>query len=156
HFAELSGPTLVKSTDFEYQIDPDTRLSLLTAATVTSYDLDSSGIYRSSSLPPVTFGYTTFSPQQQRYQSIESRSNAMPDIALSHSRVALVDLFGDGLPDVLASGPDGFRYWRNLGEGVLDRPRLLPNVPSAIALNQAGVGLGDIGGDGRTDLLVHS
>ena len=48
--------------------------------------------------------------------------------------MALVDLFGDGLPDVLQSSPAGFRYWRNLGGGLLDRPRFMPQIPAGIAL----------------------
>jgi len=156
HFAELGGPTLVRSTDFEYQTDPEGRLSLLTAATVSSYERDASGNYKSASLPPVTFGYTAFTPQAQRYQPIGARNSIMPQLDLSNPSVALVDLFGDGLPDVVVSGPDGLRYWRNLGEGILDRPRQLSGVPAAIGLHQAGVAFGDIGGDGRTDLLVHS
>jgi hypothetical protein len=29
---------------------------------------------------------------------------------------------GDGLPGLLQTGPGGFRFWRNLGQGVLERP----------------------------------
>ena len=75
---------------------------------------------------------------------------------LNNPDFALVDLFGDGLPDVLHSSPAGFRYWRNLGGGRLDRPRVMPQVPAGIALSQPGVGFGDMGGDGQADLLVHS
>ena len=80
----------------------------------------------------------------------------MPPLALNDPNMALVDLFGDGLPDVLHSGPFGFRYWRNLGGGLLDRPRSMPQIPAGIALAQPGVGFGDMGGDGQADLLVHS
>ncbi len=156
HFAELGGPTLVRSTDFTYQTDPDTRLSLLSEVTVANYRKDGEHTYRSAAMPPVTFGYTQFRPHEQRYQSIEARGDDMPSPSLKNPDVALVDLFGAGLPDVVISGPDGMRYWRNLGGGILDRPRPLSHVPAAVAFNQAGVGFGDIGGDGRTDLLVHS
>ena len=60
HFAELGGPTLVRSTDFTYDTDPDTVISLLAAATVTGYDKDAPGGYRSASMPPVTFAYSQF------------------------------------------------------------------------------------------------
>ena len=46
HFAELGGPTLVRSTDFTYHTDADTLASLLTAVTVTGYDRDAAGQYR--------------------------------------------------------------------------------------------------------------
>ena len=32
----------------------------------------------------------------------------------------------------------------------------MPQIPAGIALAQAGVGFGDMGGDGQADLLVHS
>jgi hypothetical protein len=156
HFAELGGPTLVRSTDFTYHTDADTLASLLTAVTVTGYDKDAAGQYRAASMPPVTFTYAEFRPHEQRYQSLAAAGNDMPPLALNDPNMTLVDLFGDGLPDVLHSSPGGFRYWRNLGSGRLDRPRSLPQVPAGIALGQPGVGFGDMGGDGQVDLLVHS
>src|SRR5262245_10617765 len=51
HFAELGGPTLVRSTDFTYSINSDTQVSLLSSVTVTSYDRDGAdGGYRSASV----------------------------------------------------------------------------------------------------------
>jgi len=156
HFAELGGPTLVRSTDFDYRNDPDTLLSFLTAVAVTGYRKDAAGSYQSAGMPPVTFTYSEFRPHEQRYQSIAAQGNDMPPLALNDPNVALVDLFGDGLPDILHSSPAGFRYWRNLGGGLLDRPRSMPQIPAGIALAQPGVGFGDMGGDGQADLLVHS
>ncbi|HEX2270692.1 MAG TPA: SpvB/TcaC N-terminal domain-containing protein, partial [Pyrinomonadaceae bacterium] len=156
HFAELERPTLVRSTDFEYSNDPDTLSSLLNSVTVTGYKRDASGDYKSASMPPVTFKYSEFKPTEQRYQSLAARGSEMPPLALHDASMALVDLFGDGLPDVLQSNAGGFRYWRNLGGGLLDRPRPMPEIPAGITLTQPGVGFGDMGGDGRVDLLVHS
>jgi RHS repeat-associated protein len=156
HFAELGSPTLVRSTDFTYQNNPETLVSLLTAVTVTGYQKDAAGTYQSASMPPVTFKYAEFRPREQRYQSIVAQGSDMPPQALNDPNFALVDLFGDGLPDVLHSSPAGFRYWRNLGGGRLDRPRCMPQIPAGITLSQPGVGFGDMGGDGQADLLVHS
>jgi RHS repeat-associated protein len=156
HFAELGGPTLVRSTDFTYHTDADTLASLLTAVTVSGYEKDALLQYRSASMPPVTFTYAAFRPHEQRYQSLAAEGHDMPPLALNDPNVTLVDLFGDGLPDVLHSGLGGFRYWRNLGGGRLDRPRSLPQIPAGIALDQPGVGFGDMGGDGQADLLVHA
>ncbi|MEH2500485.1 RHS repeat-associated protein [Bradyrhizobium sp. AZCC 1678] len=155
HFAELGGPTLVRSTDFDYHDDPDTLLSFLTAVTVRGYSKDATAGYQSAGMPPVTFAYSQFRPHEQRYQSLAAQGNDMPPLALNDPNVAVVDLFGDGLPDVLHGTPGGFRYWRNLGSGRLDRPRFLPQIPAGVALGQPGVGFGDMGGDGQADLLVH-
>lgn len=155
HFTELSSPTLVRSTDFEYSVDPDTRLSFLTAVTVTGYQRDVAGNYKTERMPPVTLKYTEFKPNEQRYQSVAARGDDMPPFALNNRNMALVDLFGGGLPDVLQSDIAGFRFWKNLGGGLLDRPRSMPQIPAGISLSQPGVSFGDMGGDGRADLLVH-
>ena len=156
HFAELGGPTLVRSTDFEYRIDPDTLLSLLTNVTVTAYRRGLDGNYSAVSVPPVTFAYSAFRPHEQTYQSLRAEDGDLPPTNLKDPTMALVDLFGDGLPDFLQSTPLGFRYWKNLGGGLLDRPRSLPQVPPGISLGEPGVGFGDMGGDGQADLLIMS
>ncbi|MEK8029255.1 SpvB/TcaC N-terminal domain-containing protein [Ideonella sp. DXS29W] len=156
HFAELAAPTLVRSTDFSYRTDIGTQASLLGSVTVTGYDRDSAGEYRSASMPPVEFDYSTFEPAAQKYQSLKALGGQMPPMSLRAPHTALVDLFGDGLPDVLHTGSDGFRYWRNLGNGVLDRPRLLAQVPAGLTLESAGVGFGDMSGNGIADLLVNT
>lgn len=55
HFtdAEFSGAPLVKSTDFAYQVDPNTHLSFLTAVSVTGYRKGADGSYLSSTMPSV-------------------------------------------------------------------------------------------------------
>jgi RHS repeat-associated protein len=156
HFAELGGPTLIRSTDFTYSTDKDTQVSLLSSVTVTGCDRDSAdGSYRSASMPPVSFSYSRFKPHEQRYQSLKALGGAMPPLALNDTNMALVDLFGDGLPDILHTGPNGFRYWRNLGNGLLDRPRTLEQMPAGVSLDQPGVGFGDMSGNGIADLLVN-
>lgn len=153
HFRELGGPTLVKSTDFHYETNRDTLVSFMVSATVTGYRREGAG-YRSANMPPVTFGYSAFKPHEQRYQSITARGNDLPPLALNNPDVALVDLYGTGLPDILHTTPTGFRYWKNLGNGVLDRPRLMPRAPVGVTLSQPGVAFADMAGDGRADLLV--
>jgi hypothetical protein len=46
------------------------------------------------------------------------------------------------------------RYWRNQGEGRLDRPRELHDAPAGVQLADSGIQLTDADGDGRIDLLV--
>ena len=64
-----------------------------------------------------------------------------------------MDLFGNGLPDILEMNGT-VRYWRNLGGGRFDLPRLMQDAPAGLALADPGVQLIDANGDGRTDLLV--
>ena len=156
HFAELGGPALVRSTDFDYRSDPDTGLSFLMAVTVSGYQRNSSGAYQSARMPPVVFSYSEFKPHEQRYQSLTALGGDIPPLGLSHPNVALVSLFGNGLADVVQSDAAGFRYWRNLGGGLFDRPQVMPHIPAGIDLGEPSVGFGDMGGDGHADLLVHA
>lgn len=156
HFAELGGPTLVRSTDFTYRVDPDTRLSLLTEVTVTGHERQVDHSYRSISLPPLAFDYSGFSPGAQRLQPITVAGGPLPGASLGDPGMAVVDLHGDGLPGLLQTGPGGFRFWRNLGQGVLERPRTLDQMPAGLSLDQPEVGFADLAGNGLPDLLVHS
>jgi RHS repeat-associated protein len=155
HFVELGRPTLVRSTDFTYRTDADTGVSLLVAATVRGYRRDESDVLASEAIPPVSFAYTAFRPHEQRYRPVTAVGNDMPAFALGDPNLALLDLYGDGLPGVLQTTQGVFRYWRNLGGGVLERPLPLPHMPAALALAQPGVSFGDVDGDGLADLLVH-
>ena len=106
---------------------------------------------------PVTFVLRGVSaPRNSATNRSRRAGNDMPPQALNDPDMALVDLFGDGLPDVLHSGPAGFRYWRNLGDGRWIDPGRCPRFRPASRSSQPGVGFGDMGGDGQADLLVHS
>ena len=106
-------------------------------------------------LPPLEFGYTSFDPSLRRYQSLTAVGGSMPDRSLAHPDYELADLFGRGLPDVIQIG-DAQRYWRNLGNGRLDAPRPIGQLPSGVRLGDAGVQLADADGDGHIDLLLSN
>ncbi len=156
HFQEIGGTTLVRSTDFEYHMDPATQLSLLEAVRVTGYRKTNGATYRYADVPPVTFKYTEFRPQQQRYKNINARGDNLPPLSLREPDLALVDVHGDGLPDVLHTTSRGYRYWENLGEGQLNFPHPQHVAPADVTLSQTGVVVGDIGADGLADLIVQA
>ena len=76
----------------------------------------------------------------------------MPGRGLGSPDMALVDLHGGGLPDILEMN-GAVRYWRNLGEGRFDLPRTMREAPPH-SLADPGVQMIDADGDGRMDLLV--
>lgn len=158
HFSEgeLKQAPLVKSTDFSYTNDPSTRLSLLESITVVGYrkvtGVDSP-TYRTASLPPLTFEYSRFQPNEQRFQTLKSTGANRPPGSLKDPSVAVAALYGDGLPGILESTPGAPTYWQNLGEGVFTR-RELQNHPVDVSLGDPGVTLGDLVGDGLPDLIV--
>jgi RHS repeat-associated protein len=167
------GPVLVKSTDFRYAQNADTLGSFLTGVTLRGYqratgpgDFHSeevslgepgvrSAVYRIRSLPPLEFRYSEFRPTMQRYRVLEAVAGDLPARGPADPTVALVDLFGTGLPDLLQTTPSGWYAWRNLGAGRLDRRQPLRHQPAGVTLDQSGVGFGDMTGDGQADVLVH-
>ena len=78
-------------------------------------------------LPPLDFAYTGFDPSRRVYQRLSAVGDAVPERSLAHPDFELADLFGRGLPDVVQIG-DVSRYWRNLGDGRFDVPRLLERL----------------------------
>ncbi len=154
HFKELGGATLVKSSNFDYHESSGTGVSLLICATVTGYRKTSGTDYVFDSMPPVEFSYSEFRPKEQKYQSVKAKAGDMPAVSLNDPNTSLVDIFGNGLQDIVQSTSAGFRYWRNQGNGNLDTPNLLQESPAGLALADAGVSFGDMGGDGLADLIV--
>ena len=108
---------------------------------------------KTQTLPAPRFSYSTFDPQQRKFTSLAGKN--LPTQSLADPNLELVDLFGNGLPDLLET-KGAIRYWRNLGSGKFDMPRLMKEAPTALSLSTAGVQLLDATGDGRPDLLVSN
>ena len=106
---------------------------------------------RSEALPPLECGYTQFEPKGRDFFSVQGKD--LPAHSLANPDLELVDLFGNGLPDILEMNGT-VRYWRNLGQGRFDLPREMREAPAGLRLADPGVQLIDADGDGRMDLLV--
>ena len=138
----------VRRYEFAYAQDEHNGVSMLASVAVVGFDDDGN---EHRDLPEVRLGYGRMDPDERRFQPVTGADP--PGAALSRGDHELVDLTGDGLPDVLQL--DGVaRYWRNLGDGVFDRPRFMPQTPAGMSLNDPGVQLLDAQGDGRADLTV--
>jgi RHS repeat-associated protein len=125
---------------------PLNNVSLLSLVTATGHDGD-----KLETLPPLEFRYTNFEPEKRDFFPLQG--SELPAKSLADPASELVDLFGNGLPDYLEVN-GSVRYWRNLGEGRFDSPRLMRDAPAGLALSDPGVQFIDANGDGRTDLLV--
>jgi RHS repeat-associated protein len=108
---------------------------------------------RKEDLPPLEFGYTRFAPERQRFQAMKAANNALPPRSLADGDFEMVDLFGNGLPDIVQMN-GAAQFWRNLGNGRFDTPRTMNEVPAGVHLRDAGVQFADMNGNGRADLLV--
>lgn len=139
---------LVRAYRFGYCEDPFNGASLLASIQVVGFD---DAGHPSADLPPLEFGYTQFAPQQRTFAPVTG--SALPGRSLASPDLELLDLFGNGLPDILELNGTA-RYWRNLGGGRYDMPQPMPYAPAGVALADTGVQLLDANGDGRPDLLV--
>ncbi|TSJ44729.1 SpvB/TcaC N-terminal domain-containing protein [Fluviicola chungangensis] len=101
-------------------------------------------------MPPLEFGYSTFKPS---IRGLDEIKGPIASLSLAQSGYELVDVTGNGLPDLLQMDGTGSRYWPNKGKGVFASPKTIPVSPS-IQLGSIGVQLIDANGDGRSDLLV--
>jgi RHS repeat-associated protein len=128
-------------------------VSLLTSIEVAGHrPVD--GVERTKAFVPVTFRYSTFEPERRRYRSFSAPRGELPDRALGTPDYELVDLHGDGLPDVIHTSAAGYRYWRNCGGCRLDAPRSMGSAPAGLTLADPGVQLADVEGVGAAALLV--
>lgn len=141
---------LVRTYQLAYVQDPYNGVSLLKAITVLGED-ESHNLVQE--LPPLEFGYTTFEPQRRKFIPLSGAE--MPPASLSNPEYELVDLFGNGLPDLLQMN-GMVRYWKNLGAGRFDRPREMAMAPAGARLGAPDTQLLDANGDGRMDLMITS
>ncbi|VAX04050.1 Putative insecticidal toxin complex, partial [hydrothermal vent metagenome] len=159
---ELTQEQLTRSYHFKYQdqlsatelnqldltIIPKNGLSYLHQIEVTGHNGQ-----KTETLPAPRFSYSTFNPEQRTFTPLASTN--LPTQSLADPNIELVDLFGNGLPDILET-KGTIRYWRNLGNGNFDMPRKMKEAPTALNLATEGVQILDANGDGRPDLMVSN
>ncbi len=150
---------LFRRYQFDYAADASSGISLLTA--VTASGRDDSG--QEESLPPLQFSYSEFTPERVFSPGGQGRqlirvTGAQPPGSLAAANLEMVDVFGNGLPDIVQIGagasPAPVMYWRNAGDGRFALPRSMPWAPAGARLGDPGVQLLDADGDGRADLLI--
>ncbi|MDA0160164.1 FG-GAP-like repeat-containing protein [Solirubrobacter ginsenosidimutans] len=141
---------LVRKYEFAYTQDEYTGVSMLSSVAAIGFD-DDGAPHRD--LPAVRLGYGRLDPTDRRFEPIGGAD--LPGLSLARPECELVDLTGNGLPDILELNGIA-RYWQNLGGGVFDRPRAMARTPAGISLDDPDVQLLDADGDGRAELVVTS
>ena len=144
-----NAATLIKTKTFHlnYQTNlPLNGVSLLSSIAVEGHhDNDSEW------MPPLEFNYSEFTPNHRELKEIKG---PLPTMSLGDTGFELVDLTGDGIPDLLQLNGTS-RYWTNKGNGEFSLPRTL-NMAPGVQLGAPGVQMIDANGDGRTDLMVNN
>jgi RHS repeat-associated protein len=142
------APTLCRSWTLDYVQAAGNALSLLHRVTLRGHAADGSSL----AAPTLTFGYTEMTaPVLQRFD--DAIPNAMPG-TFDAGRVELLDWDGDGLPDLLELTRTRVRVWPNLGRGRWGFPQTVPQLPTPVALDEAGVAFADMDGSGTADLIL--
>lgn len=116
------------------------------------------GLSENESMPPLKFSYSVFDPKNR---VLETVSGPIPQNTLAEPGFELVDVTGNGLPDILQLG-GAARYWTNKGNGKFGPPKnmnIAPSIGFGLSNKSESAGLNgisfiDANGDGRTDLLV--
>ncbi len=166
--AAVGADCLVRSTNFAYSTDAaptDVRgpvYSLLTSVSQVGYQRDGTG-YRSRSLPPLAFEYT--SPViDERVQRVDAASNENLPVGIDGPGYRWVDLDGEGLAGILTEQGGSWFYKRNSSAMTADADgqrtvvRFGPTEtvgrrPSVASLGGGRQQLLDIAGDGHLDLV---
>ncbi|MCP4111453.1 MAG: hypothetical protein GY749_38985 [Desulfobacteraceae bacterium] len=139
----LSEGNLVRKYDLSYEQSPGTALSLLKSITQL-------GKY-SSTLLSITFQYTEITdPSQAQIISMENP----PPVSLDSADADLVDINGDGLPDVFHTPYTDHEFYMNMGNGVWSPDSSKPLSPPAYRISDNGVMMADFNGDGHSDLVI--
>ncbi|MEV6230146.1 toxin TcdB middle/N-terminal domain-containing protein [Saccharopolyspora shandongensis] len=153
HCARLPDEPRIRSWELDYSEPEEIPLSLLAAIRCHGFRADDIGAEEAASLPALTFAYSQFTAERPRLRTFAAPRAAQPP-QLGTPGVELVDLTGDGLPDVVQL--DGARrsWWRNRGDGGWDPARRLGRAPVSLQLSSASVTFADLDGDGLPDLVV--
>jgi RHS repeat-associated protein len=147
-FDELgSGPTLVRALELAHDEDPaGTTLREIRSVGFRRED----GVVTSKALPPLRMTYAPAATETSFQETPPITSENVP-AGLSARRFTFVDLFGEGLPGILAESEKAWFYKRNLGDGefdaqctVIERPATTPDA----------FVFGDLDRDGNTELSL--
>lgn len=143
-----------KTYHFNYQ----SPLPLNGSSMLESVKVEGHNGSESEEMPPLDFSYSQFDPIKRELKEI---TGPLPINSLAEVGFELVDLTGNGLPDLLQLN-NVARYWTNKGNGKFSPPKELNLAPSfslvpstkAEGAGIPGIAFIDANGDGRTDLLV--
>lgn len=154
HNPDTQLPIHTRTYHFQYldEMAPASELPLNGVSLLSRVEVEGHDGPLSEKLPPLDFRYTQYQPGKQKFSRVKGRG--LPTVSLGTPTYELASLFGNGLPDIVEINGT-IRYWRNLGNGEFDMPRLMKEGPGGLNLGDAGVQLIDADGDGRVDLMVH-
>lgn len=181
----LAGETVFKSVHFTYDDRPDpvsdyrSRARVVTARRLAAVEVRSQGVpvrgwrldYAAprglsllvaitrlgsdgGELPPMTFDYSGFDLTQA--EGIPITDPPPAGLTLDNPNLDLIDIDGDGLPDLVHTDPltGTHRFYLGRGGGQLAPEPVAPAASPPRYLQSNGVMMADMDGDGLSDLFV--
>jgi RHS repeat-associated protein len=100
--------------------------------------------------PEQRFEYSRLDLSSWRVHELEAE---IPPPGLDDATAQLVDLTGDGLPDVLQTAGSRAFVWHNRGDCRFAGPMRLRDLPSPLQLAGGRTAFADLDGDGRVELF---
>ena len=143
HCSKLTQ-TLMRSYDLSYE-HAKNGISLLSKVLLNA-TVDN----KTAAFPELKMHYSQI--DYSKYNIEDIKAIIMPPL-LENASTQLVDLNGDGLPDVLQTATSKTYLWSNNGKGELTGPTALNDIPSMLDLSRKNVGFADLDGNGRVDLF---
>lgn len=144
HCSRLA-PTLTRTYELGYQ-EAANGASLLTRIGLSA-TLDG----ETAAFPTLEFDYSSLDLGAWEVARI---SAAIAPPAIGDDGLQLVDVTGDGVPDLVSSAAGRMYVWRNGGRGVVEGPTAVAGLPSSVSLARDNVALADLTGNGRVDLFA--
>ena len=155
-----SQPILVGATQLDYAETPS--LTQLTSVTRTGYRYRSNQPYEKKQLPPLTFSYTPFKPDDlnHKFEPLQLETgHSLP--GLNHAPdYQLIDLYGEGIPGILYGDGQTIRYWEPTnnqpnpqGPANYTQPVQPQTWPIGEHASTDHQHIQDINGSGRPDLI---
>ena len=121
-------------------------------------DLEADGQKQVVAASPGTQGYFELS-DEGKWQPFRAFIKTL-NLDLRDPNVRMLDVNGDGRPDIILSDQGGFWWWENLGKIGYDNPELAANsfneeqCPAVLFADQEQrIFLADMSGDGMTDIV---
>ncbi|MEO1623778.1 MAG: toxin TcdB middle/N-terminal domain-containing protein, partial [Bacteroidota bacterium] len=139
--------SLLQAYEMSYTQATGTKLSLLTRFGKAGFGPAG----EREDYPPLDFRYSQHQADASKYLKVTA--DHIPPPLLDSEGTTLVDMDGDGLPDILQALRNGHRYWRNKGNGRIGEMVELDRTPLGVHLEDGGASFTDLHGDGSADLL---
>ncbi len=143
--------TLIKSVNFEYDLDAEQDFTFLKKVTSYGYIKKPDGSYSHKNIPPMEFQYQKHDWSKE-VKTITADALLHAPSGLDEQQYQFTDLFNEGLSGILTEQANGWYFKHNLGDGNFEQAKLVSPKPSFAGLG-GQLQLADLDADGGKQLV---